>query len=89
MNNPHEYTFTPYLHHMVHTGKSAFDEVNEKVSQAGEILGIKPGVISALRSCEREVTISIPLRPASMAANSRKMLVATTVRSSVLPDAAR
>ena len=62
MNNLHEYTFTAYLFNMVHTGKSAFDEVNEKVSQAGEILGIRPGVISALRSCEREITISIPLR---------------------------
>jgi glutamate dehydrogenase (NAD(P)+) len=50
---------------MVHTGSSAFEEVNEKVSQAGEILGIKPGIISALRSCEREVTISIPLRRGS------------------------
>ena len=49
----------------MHTGKSAFEEVNEKVSQAGEILGIKPGIISALGSCEREVTISIPLRRGS------------------------
>lgn len=47
---------------MAHTGVSAFDEVNEKVAQAGEILGLKPGVISALSSCEREVVISIPLR---------------------------
>ena len=47
---------------MTHTGVSAFDEVNEKVAQAGEILGLKPGVISALSSCEREVVISIPLR---------------------------
>ena len=47
---------------MKHTGVSAFDEVNEKVAQAGEILGLKPGVISALSSCEREVVISIPLR---------------------------
>ena len=47
---------------MRHTGVSAFDEVNEKVAQAGEILGLKPGVISALSSCEREVVISIPLR---------------------------
>jgi len=54
-----------YCAGMVHTGKSAFEEVNEKVSQAGEILGIKPGVISALSSCEREVTISIPLRRGS------------------------
>ncbi len=47
---------------MTHFGSSAFSEVNEKVAQAGEILGIKPGVISALSSCEREVVISIPLR---------------------------
>ena len=47
---------------MTHSGSSAFSEVNEKVAQAGEILGIKPGVISALSSREREVVISIPLR---------------------------
>jgi glutamate dehydrogenase (NAD(P)+) len=47
---------------MSHSSSSAFSEVNEKVAQAGEILGIKPGVISALSSCEREVVISIPLR---------------------------
>jgi glutamate dehydrogenase (NAD(P)+) len=47
---------------MTHSGKSAFAEVNEKVAQAGEILGLKSGVISALSSCEREVVISIPLR---------------------------
>jgi glutamate dehydrogenase (NAD(P)+) len=47
---------------MTHSKSSAFSEVNEKVAQAGEILGIKPGVISALSSCEREVVISIPLR---------------------------
>ena len=29
---------------MTHSGSSAFSEVNEKVAQAGEILGIKPGV---------------------------------------------
>lgn len=40
---------------------SAFSEVNQKVTQAGEILGLKPGVIAALTSCEREVVISIPL----------------------------
>jgi len=43
---------------MTHTAGSAFGEVNEKVEQAGEILGLKPGVISALSSCEREVVIS-------------------------------
>ena len=47
---------------MTHSGSSAFDEVNEKVAQAGELLKIKPGVIKALSSCEREVVISIPLR---------------------------
>lgn len=47
---------------MTHSGSSAFSEVNEKVAQAGEILGLKPGAISALSSCEREVVISIPLR---------------------------
>ena len=47
---------------MTHSGSSAFSEVNEKVAQAGEILGLKPGVISALSNCEREVVISIPLR---------------------------
>ena len=47
---------------MTHQGPSAFAEVNEKVAQAGEILGLKPGIISALSSCEREVVISIPLR---------------------------
>jgi glutamate dehydrogenase (NAD(P)+) len=47
---------------MTHSGSSAFDEVNEKVAQAGELLNLKPGVIKALSSCEREVVISIPLR---------------------------
>jgi len=47
---------------MTHSESSAFAEVNEKVAQAGEILGLKPGVIAALSSCEREVVISIPLR---------------------------
>jgi len=47
---------------MTHTESSAFDEVNQKVAQAGEILGLKSGVIKALSSCEREVVISIPLR---------------------------
>jgi glutamate dehydrogenase (NAD(P)+) len=39
-----------------------FTDVNEKVSQAGEILNIKPGVLTVLQSCEREVVIAIPLR---------------------------
>jgi glutamate dehydrogenase (NAD(P)+) len=50
---------------MTHSGSSAFDEVNEKVAQAGELLKLKPGVIKALSSCEREVVISIPLRRGS------------------------
>jgi len=47
---------------MTHFSFSAFDEVNEKVAQAGELLNLKAGVIKALSSCEREVVISIPLR---------------------------
>jgi glutamate dehydrogenase (NAD(P)+) len=47
---------------MTNTQSSAFAEVNEKVAQAGEILGLKGGVVKALSSCEREVVISIPLR---------------------------
>ena len=47
---------------MTHSGSSAFDEVNEKVAQAGALLNLKPGVVKALSSCEREVVISIPLR---------------------------
>ena len=47
---------------MTNTQSSAFAEVNEKVAQAGEILGLKSGVVKALSSCEREVVISIPLR---------------------------
>ena len=39
-----------------------FAEVNEKVRAVGEILNLHPGIIDALCSCEREVTISIPLR---------------------------
>ena len=47
---------------MTDSGTSAFAEVNQKIAQAGEILNLKSGVISALSSCEREVVISIPLR---------------------------
>lgn len=47
---------------MTNEHSSAFQEVNQKVSQASEILGLKPGLISALSTCEREVVISIPLR---------------------------
>ena len=42
--------------------RSAFDEVNMKVFQAGEILGLKSGLIQTLQHCEREVVISLPLR---------------------------
>jgi len=44
------------------TSHNPFDEVNEKVSLAGEFLKLKPGIIEVLKSCEREVVISIPLR---------------------------
>jgi glutamate dehydrogenase (NAD(P)+) len=40
---------------------SAFGEVNARVIQAGEILNLKKGLVDAITSCEREVTISIPL----------------------------
>jgi len=50
---------------MTQSHYSAFDDVNQKILQAGEILNLKPGVISALTSCEREVVISIPLRRGS------------------------
>jgi len=40
---------------------SAFGEVNARVIQAGEILNLKRGLVDAITSCEREVTISIPL----------------------------
>lgn len=47
---------------MTKESSSAFQEVNEKVRQAGEIIGLKPGIVAALQQCEREVVISIPLR---------------------------
>ena len=40
---------------------SAFAEVNELVAQAGSVLNLKKGLVDAISSCEREVTISIPL----------------------------
>ena len=40
---------------------SAFEQVNQRVAQAGHILNIDQGVINAISSCEREVVISIPL----------------------------
>ena len=52
----------PRFRGMTNTQSSAFAEVNEKVAQAGEILGLRSGVVKALSSCEREVVISIPLR---------------------------
>ncbi len=52
----------PRFRGMTNKQSSAFAEVNEKVAQAGEILGLKSGVVKALSSCEREVVISIPLR---------------------------
>lgn len=42
--------------------KSPFDEVNARVEQAAEFLNLKPGIVKAMQSCEREVVISIPLR---------------------------
>lgn len=42
--------------------RSAFEEVNQKVQLASEILELKPGVSKALQHCEREIVISIPLR---------------------------
>lgn len=47
---------------MTHGVRSAFEEVNQKIRQAGEILELKPGIVSAMQKCEREVVISIPLR---------------------------
>lgn len=47
---------------MEHGKRSAFDEVNERIRQAGEVLELRPGLISVLQQCEREVVISIPLR---------------------------
>ena len=44
---------------------SAYDEVNQRVSLAGQILNIDSGVIQAITACEREVVISIPLHRAS------------------------
>lgn len=41
--------------------RSSFDEVNEQIARAGEILGLSSGLVSALSSCERETMIAIPL----------------------------
>jgi len=40
---------------------SAYEEVNQRVRLAGELLDIDSGVIQAITACEREVVISIPL----------------------------
>jgi glutamate dehydrogenase (NAD(P)+) len=44
------------------TEHNPFAEVNEKVAIAGDFLKLKPGLIQAMSTCEREVVISIPLR---------------------------
>jgi glutamate dehydrogenase (NAD(P)+) len=44
---------------------SAFAQVNQRITQAGEILNIDKGVIQAISACEREVVISIPLHRSS------------------------
>lgn len=41
---------------------SAFEEVNQRVASAAEHLNIRPGLVSAMQHCEREVVVSIPLR---------------------------
>jgi glutamate dehydrogenase (NAD(P)+) len=44
------------------TQLSPFEEVNQRVAKAGEYLKLKPGIVKALQSCERELVISIPMR---------------------------
>lgn len=56
------YIFARFAPGMSEHKRSAFEEVNLKVSQAAEILGLKQGIVSAMQQCEREVVISIPLR---------------------------
>ena len=41
--------------------RSSFEEVNEQVVRAGDLLGLHPGIIDVLTSCEREAVIAIPL----------------------------
>lgn len=41
---------------------SAFEEVNHRIAHAGQYLKLKPGIVKALQSCERELVISIPMR---------------------------
>ena len=44
------------------THHNPFSEVNEKVAIAGDFLHLKPGLVQAMSTCEREVVIAIPLR---------------------------
>ena len=41
--------------------RSSFEEVNEQVVRAAEILGLRNGIVNVLTSCEREAVISIPM----------------------------
>ncbi|HUY07794.1 MAG TPA: Glu/Leu/Phe/Val dehydrogenase [Acidimicrobiales bacterium] len=41
--------------------RSSFEEVNEQVARAGELLGLDSGIIAVLSACEREAVISIPV----------------------------
>lgn len=41
---------------------TAFTEVNESVFRAANVIGVPDDVFSAITSCEREVTVSLPLR---------------------------
>ncbi|HVB00361.1 MAG TPA: Glu/Leu/Phe/Val dehydrogenase [Acidimicrobiales bacterium] len=41
--------------------RSSFEEVNEQVLRAGDLLGLHPGIIEVLTSCEREAVIAIPM----------------------------
>jgi len=53
-----------YLHFTqpMSQSRSAFEEVNQKVRLAADLLELKPGISQALQQCEREIVISIPLR---------------------------
>jgi len=53
-----------YLHftQSMPQSRSAFEEVNQKVRLAADLLELKPGISQALQQCEREIVISIPLR---------------------------
>lgn len=41
--------------------RSSFEEVNEQVVRAGDLLGLHSGIIEVLTSCEREASIAIPM----------------------------